>query len=205
MSGKPFHRCTHTALSPKGEIYVSDGYGNAKVHKYSPDGKLLLSWGEPGSDPGQFNVVHNIVTDAEGWVYVADRENHRVQVFDANGRYETQWNNMHRPCGLYCCRGKNLHFIIGELGPGMNINRNHPNLGPRLSIVDPQGKLVARLGGEQGPGLETGRFIAPHGLAVDSRGDIYIGEVSYTEFPRLYPERSIPNGLRSLQKLTKVA
>src|SRR5713101_4955837 len=91
LSGEPFNRCTHTALSPKGEIYVSDGYGNAKVHKYAPDGKLLLSWGEPGSDPGQFNLVHNICTDADGWVYVADRENHRVQVFDGNGKYETQW------------------------------------------------------------------------------------------------------------------
>ena len=79
MSGEPFHRCTHTALSPKGEIYVSDGYGNAKVHKYSPDGKLLMSWGEPGTGEGEFNIVHNICTDAEGWVYVADRENHRVQ------------------------------------------------------------------------------------------------------------------------------
>jgi DNA-binding beta-propeller fold protein YncE len=84
MSGEPFHRCTHTALSPKGEIYVSDGYGNSTVHKYSPDGKLLMSWGEPGTDPGEFNIVHNIVTDAEGWVYVADRENHRVQVFGGN-------------------------------------------------------------------------------------------------------------------------
>jgi DNA-binding beta-propeller fold protein YncE len=205
MSGKPFHRCTHTALSPKGEIYVSDGYGNARVHKYSPDGKLLLSWGEPGSDPGQFNVAHNIATDADGWVYVADRENHRVQVFDGTGRYETQWNNMHRPCGLYCCRGAKPQFIIGELGPGMNINRNFPNLGPRLSIVDARGKLVARLGGEHGPGLEAGRFIAPHGLAVDSHGDIYVGEVSYTEFPRLFPDRGIPKGLRSLQKLAKVA
>ena len=82
MSGEPFHRCTHTALSPKGEIYVSDGYGNACVHKYTPDGKLLKTWGEPGTDPGQFNIVHNIVTDADGFVYVADRENHRVQVFD---------------------------------------------------------------------------------------------------------------------------
>src|SRR6059058_3584371 len=63
MSGEPFHRCTHTALSPKGEIYVSDGYGNARVHKYSPDGKLLMSWGEPGTDPGQFNIVHNICCD----------------------------------------------------------------------------------------------------------------------------------------------
>jgi hypothetical protein len=203
MSGKPFHRCTHTALSPKGEIYVSDGYGNARVHKYSPDGKLLFSWGEPGSDAGQFNVAHNIATDEEGWVYVADRENHRVQVFDAKGKYETQWNNMHRPCGLYCCRGAKPQFIIGELGPGMNINRDYPNLGPRLSIIDAEGRLIARLGGEQGPGLETGRFIAPHGLAVDSRGDIYVGEVSYTEYPRLFPGRNIPFRMRSLQKLVK--
>src|SRR6266436_4031641 len=127
MSGEPFHRCTHTALSPKGEIYVSDGYGNAKVHKYSPDGKLLMSWGEPGTNPGEFNIVHNICTDADGWVYVADRENHRVQVFDGNGKYEAQWNNMHRPCGLYCCRGPQLRFIIGELGPSMAVNLKSPN------------------------------------------------------------------------------
>ncbi len=107
MSGEPFHRCTHTALSPKGEIYVSDGYGNACVHKYTPDGKLIKTWGEPGTDPGQFNIVHNIATDADGWVYVADRENHRVQVFDGNGKYEAQWNNLHRPCALCCCGGKN--------------------------------------------------------------------------------------------------
>ena len=104
MSGEPFHRCTHTALSPKGELYISDGYGNARVHKYSPDGKLMFSWGEPGTDPGQFNIVHNIVTDAEGWVYVADRENHRVQVFDGNGKYEMQWNNVPR-LRLYCHQG----------------------------------------------------------------------------------------------------
>ena len=126
MSGEPFHRCTHTALSPKGEIYVSDGYGNACVHKYTPDGKLIKSWGEPGTDPGQFNLVHNIVADADGWVYVADRENHRVQVFDGNGKYETQWNNLHRPCALCCCGGKKPNFIIGELGPGMPVNLNSP-------------------------------------------------------------------------------
>src|SRR5471030_1059277 len=168
MSGEPFHRCTHTALSPKGEIYVSDGYGNSKVHKYSPDGKLLMSWGEPGTDPGQFNIVHNIVTDAEGWVYVADRENHRVQVFDGNGKYEAQWNNMHRPCGLYCHRGPRMEFIIGELGSGMKVNRVHPNIGPRVSIVDKHGALIARLGGKDGQGTEAGKFIAPHGIALDS-------------------------------------
>jgi hypothetical protein len=67
MSGEPFHRCTHTALSPKGEIYVSDGYGNSRVHKYSPNGKLLMSWGGPGTGEGEFNIVHNICTDADGW------------------------------------------------------------------------------------------------------------------------------------------
>ena len=162
MSGEPFHRCTHTALSPKGEIYVSDGYGNACVHKYSPDGKLLKTWGEPGTDPGQFNIVHNIATDADGWVYVADRENHRVQVFDGNGKYETQWNFLHRPCALCRCgSGKQPNFIVGELGPGMAVNRKVPNLGPRLSIVDSKGKRIARLGGENGPGLEAGKFLAP--------------------------------------------
>ena len=207
MSGAPFHRCTHTALSPRGDIYVSDGYGNARVHKFSPDGKLLKSWGEPGTDAGQFNIVHNIVTDPEGWVYVADRENHRVQVFDGNGKYETQWVNMHRPCALYCCRAKPefaQFFIVGELGPSMPVNRQHPNIGPRLSFVDAKGKLLARLGGENGPGLETGKFVAPHGVAIDSRGDIYVGEVSYTEFPRLFPEQKIAFRMRSLQKLEKV-
>jgi hypothetical protein len=204
MSGEPFHRCTHTALSPKGELYISDGYGNARVHKYSPDGKLLFSWGEPGTDPGQFNIVHNIVTDAEGWVYVADRENHRVQVFNGEGRFEAQWNNLHRPCGLYCHRAARAEFIIGELGPGMNVNRNHPNLGPRLTIVDKHGKRIARLGGENGAGEEVGKFLAPHGVTMDSRGDIYVGEVSYTNFGNINPGKPVPAYLRSLQKLERV-
>jgi len=86
-------------------------------HKYSPHGKLLFSWGEPGTDPGQFNLVHNIACDDEGWVYVADRENHRVQVFDGNGKYEAQWHNLMRPCGLCVTRGKKPIAVIGELGP----------------------------------------------------------------------------------------
>ena len=135
---------------------MSDGYGNACVHKYTPDGKLLKTWGEPGTDPGQFNIVHNIATDEDGWVYVADRENHRVQVFDGNGKYETQWNNLHRPCALCCSGGKKPNFIIGELGPGMPVNLHSPNLGPRLTIVNGEGKRIARLGGENGPGLEAG-------------------------------------------------
>src|SRR5579883_3173925 len=203
MSGEPFHRCTHTALSPQGEIYVSDGYGNARVHKFTPDGKLIKSWGEPGSDPGQFNIVHNICTDADGWVYVADRENHRVQVFDGNGKYETQWNNLHRPCGLYMPHGHKPVCYIGELGPGMAVNRNSPNLGPRVSIVDNTGKLLARIG-DPHAGTAPTSFIGLHGLAVDSRGDLYVGEVSWTQWPQFYPGQPHPPGLRALQKYERV-
>ncbi|HCH09414.1 MAG TPA: hypothetical protein DEW32_09500, partial [Dehalococcoidia bacterium] len=74
-SGAPFNRCTHVATDPdNGDLFVSDGYGNARVHKYSPDGEPIMSWGGPGTGPGEFNIVHNIATDRDGYVYVADRE-----------------------------------------------------------------------------------------------------------------------------------
>lgn len=203
MSGEPFRACTHTALAPSGEIYVSDGYGNARVHKYAPDGKLLLSWGECGSGAGEFYVPHNIVCDDEGWVYVADRENHRVQVFDGKGRYETQWNNMHRPCAL--CRGAAADglFYIGELGPALDWTLDFPNLGPRTSIRDAAGNNLARL--SAGPaGIGAGRFIAPHGIAVTAGGDIYVGEVSYAAWRRSFPAVEKPSSLPTLHKLRRI-
>jgi NHL repeat len=203
MSGEPFHRCTHTALSPQGEIYVSDGYGNSRVHKYSPDGKLLISWGAPGTGEGEFNIVHNICCDADGWVYVADRENHRVQVFDGNGKFEAQWQNLHRPCGLFMPDGHEPIFYVGEVGPAAPVSRDIPNLGPRVSIVDHQGKLIGRFG-DTPAGIELGKFLAPHGLAVDSRGDVYVGEVSWTAWPQIYPDTPRPDHIRSIQKFEKV-
>ncbi|MEL0112315.1 MAG: peptidyl-alpha-hydroxyglycine alpha-amidating lyase family protein [Rickettsiales bacterium] len=201
MSGDPFHRCTHTAQSPEGDIYVSDGYGNSRVHKYSPDGKLLFSWGEPGTDEGQFNIAHNICCDADGWVYVADRENHRVQVFDGNGRYEAQWFNMHRPCGLCMGHGADPLFYVGELGPAMNVNKNVPNLGPRLSVMTREGETLVRLG-DLHQGMGPHQFMAPHGLAVDSRGDIYVGEVSFTNMRNSGEEP--PANITTLRKLVRV-
>ncbi len=199
MSGKPFNRCTHVAIDPRnGDFYVTDGYGNARVHKYSPAGKLLFSWGESGTEPGQFNIVHNVGTDKDGWVYVADRENQRVQVFDANGKYETQWVNMARPCGLYVDQAKDLVYI-GELGVGIGSNKDGTGLGPRVSVYDTSGNVLARLG-DKGPGEGPGQFIAPHGVCIDSRGDIYVAEVSWTDTgSKLSP----PREMRSLQKLVR--
>ena len=127
QGGKPFNRPTHVAICPKtGFLFISDGYGNSRVHKYAPDGRHVMSWGEPGTDPGQFNLPHNLATDAEGLVYVADRENHRVQIFDGQGRYQGQWNHLHRPCGLFADRGDNDHFYIGELGAGLAVSEKTP-------------------------------------------------------------------------------
>ena len=198
FSGDPFNRCTHVAIDPQsGELYVSDGYGNSRVHKYTPDGKLLFSWGEPGTDEGQFNIAHNIVTDKDGWVYVADRENHRVQIFDRNGKFETQWPNLHRPCALYITEEQNIY--IGELGWGMAVNRNLPNIGPRISVVNTKGETLARIG-HLGYGLEVGQFISPHGICLDSNQNIYVAEVAHTNISHT---ETPPDNVRSFQKLVK--
>lgn len=202
MSGQPFHRCTHTAHSPQGDVYISDGYGNARVHKYSPDGKLLFSWGAPGIDPGQFNVPHNVCCDKQGWVYVADRENHRVQVFNGDGKFEAEWHHLYRPCALCMDSGPDPLYYVGELPPGTRLSNPFTNLGARVSIVTAKGEIVARIG-NKGPGLALDQFVAPHGMAVDSRGDLYVGEVARTAWPDIMPGQEIPAKLRTLRKLVR--
>ena len=176
-AGQPFNRPTHIAVSPRtGDLYVSDGYGNCRIHKFSPDGRHILSWGEPGVDPGQFIRPHNVVIDGEDHVYIADRENHRIQVFDANGRFLTMWNNVHRPDGI--CLDSEGNFFIGELN-GMDGVDDCPGLGHRVSVYSLQGKLLTRFG-DTLEGEGPTQFIAPHGVAVDSRGDLYVGDTSFT-------------------------
>jgi DNA-binding beta-propeller fold protein YncE len=201
QEGLPFNRPTKAALDPKtGDLYVADGYGNSRVHKFSPDGRHLFSWGQPGSDPGEFNLVHSICTDKEGYVYVADRENHRVQIFDSQGRYMTQWNNMHRPCGLHISGNGEQLCYVGELAPSLMINENFPNLGPRISICNSKGKRQARLGDIR-PGEKPDQFWAPHGMATDSHGNLYVAEVSWSfTGSKLHP----PQELNSFRKLVRV-
>jgi DNA-binding beta-propeller fold protein YncE len=198
--GKPFNRPTHVALCPRtGDVYISDGYGNSRVHKFDPRGRHLRSWGEPGTDPGCFNVPHNLVTDAEGLVYVADRENHRVQVFDGEGRYLAQLNNLHRPCGLHADRAGDGRLYVGELGTDLAVNAAVPNIGNRVSIISLKGDLLGRIGDRFG-GEKPGQFVAPHGVALDSHGDVYVAEVSWT---RQGSRETPPREIRSLQKFRR--
>jgi DNA-binding beta-propeller fold protein YncE len=178
-------------------LYVSDGYGNSRIHKFTPDGRHVLSWGEPGIDAGQFIRPHNVVIDKDDFVYIADREAHRIQVFDANGKFVTMWNNIHRPDGIALDEEGN--FFIGELN-GMGGVDDAPGLGHRVSVYNLKGQMQTRFGdSEEGEG--PGQFIAPHGVAVDSRGDLYVGDVAYTIRGRhLTP----PRYLRCFRKFRRI-
>jgi sugar lactone lactonase YvrE len=112
----PFNTVTNVALAPDGELYVADGYGNARVHRFAADGRLLGSWGEPGSGPGQFNLPHGIAVDRRGRVYVADRENSRVQIFSRDGVLLDIWDWPNRPCDLFIDADERLSSAgVGEI------------------------------------------------------------------------------------------
>src|SRR5262245_58225514 len=177
--GPPFHYPTNLALAPAGEMYVSDGYGNARIHKFTPEGRLLFSWGEAGAGPGQFHIPHGIAVDRQGTVYVADRENSRIQLFTPDGTYVTSWTDVARPCQVFIDRADRVY--VAELGfrAGMWPGTTAPSAdapGGRVSLFNRQGELQARWGGGQDP-CAPGDFFAPHDIWVDSHGDIYVAEV----------------------------
>jgi sugar lactone lactonase YvrE len=178
-AGPPFNYPTNVALSADGDIFVSDGYGNARIHRFSPDGRLLHSWGELGSAPGEFHVPHGLAIDRQGIMYVADRENSRVQRFTLEGEFIDQWTDVARPCDFFIDPAGRI--FIAELGfqAGMFATRDPGATGGRLSIFSPEGELLARWGGAKNP-CAAGDFFAPHDVWIDSRGDFYVGEVNYT-------------------------
>ena len=206
LSGEPFRNPTHLAVDwATGELYVSDGYSNARVHKYDPNGNHLLSWGQSGTGPGEFNTVHNVATDKDGLVYIADRENHRVQVFTSAGRYITQWGNLAMASCIDIERTGDEIVYVGEFFAGIRENPagmgnwTGKRLGPRVTIMDKGGNILTRVG-DTPIGEAAGQFIAPHGIAVDSHGDVYVAEVSYSVLGgTLEPTREV----KTIQKLVR--
>ena len=197
-SGRPFNRPTNMAISPNtGDVYVTDGYGNSRVHRYTSEGKHVVSWGAPGVDPGEFQVPHNVVIDADENVYVTDRENYRLQVFDSNGKLKAIWQNIYRPQAL--CMDKEGTIYIGEQLMENELF-DYGKVGHRLNAYAKDGTRLARIGDPM-IGDGPAQFIAPHGFGVDSAGNLYVGEVSYTVYGRrLDPPRTF----RCFRKLRRV-
>ena len=199
--GPPFNRPTNLAVAPDGEIYASDGYGNARVHRFAATGELLQSWGEPGRADGEFNLPHGILVLADGRVLVADRENDRIQVFTRDGRHLEAWTDVQRPTNLAVDRQGRIY--VAELWRPKGdrslrlgaITEDRPG---RVSVLDPAGRLVHRWGGADR--VAPGNFVAPHDVCVDSHGDVYVGEVTGTFG---VSRGQVPEGTHTLQKFVR--
>lgn len=145
-----FNLPTDVAFAPNGDLYVSDGYGSARVVKFSRDGKYILEWGTRGKGPGQFGLPHNVVVDAQGQVYVTDRDNQRIEVFDPNGKFLNQWTDTGGVSGLFITKDQRIWT------------------GGVLRNLD--GKPVGRLSGPATAGA--------HGVAATESGDVYLAQLS---------------------------
>jgi peptidylamidoglycolate lyase len=166
-----FNQPTDVAVAPDGTVFVSDGYGNARVVRFSPDGAYLGEWGTPGDGPGQFDVPHGLALDARGRVYVADRGNARLQIFDASGRYLAAWQGRHlgRPWAVRVGADGSVYVVDGGDQPVLFPDR------ARIVRLDAVGSVLASFGAY---GAQPGQFTWPHAIALGPDGSLYIGEVS---------------------------
>lgn len=203
----PFNMVTNVAVLADGSMYVADGYGNARVHRYNADGTLAFSWGEPGNGPGQFNLPHGIAVDSAGTVYVADRENSRIQLFSPQGAYLREWTFVNRPDDIFIDEQDRLYiaelgFRVSNVSPVHYRFMEHPPAGhdplARVSVCEPDGTVIAQVGGEEE--VLPGNFVAPHGIWVDRRGDFYVGEVVVASGAA---ERLAPLTPQALQKFRR--
>ena len=155
QAGGPFNRPTRLSPSPSGDLYASDGYRNCRVHRFAADGQLKASWGRPDGDgPGAFFSPHCLWVDGEGLVYVCDRKNNRIQIFDPEGEFVTQWTNVQLPTDLHI--GRDGLFYLAERESG----EAEENL---LTVRDGHGSVLAS--------WTTPRS---HQIWPDAHGDIYL-------------------------------
>lgn len=201
-SAGPFNYPTNLALTSHGDFYVSDGYGNARIHHFNALGEHLRSWGDPGVKPGQFAVPHDIRIHANGEIWVADRENDRLQIFSPEGDFIRLLDGFARPASLDF--GPDGEVYVFELGyrAGMFPGNQPPYAeapGGRLTIIDHRGKTLCQIAGGDAT-AEAGDFYAPHNVRVDANGDLYLTEVVWAAGGG---RGLAPKGCPALQKLTR--
>ncbi|MEJ7607400.1 MAG: SMP-30/gluconolactonase/LRE family protein, partial [Bryobacteraceae bacterium] len=156
-----FNEPTGISFAVNGDLYISDGYVNSRVVRYSKDGEYLSQWGRKGTADSEFQLVHDVAVDKQGRVYVADRNNQRIQVFDANGKFLTKWTDIGAPWGLYYASKENAIYMCD----GVNNRIARFNLdGQMTGVLSSFGKI-------------PGKLDYAHNIAVDSAGDIYVAEI----------------------------
>jgi DNA-binding beta-propeller fold protein YncE len=165
---KTFDRPTDIAFATNGDFYVSDGYGNSRVVKFSKDGKYVLSWGKRGSAPGEFHTAHSVGVDSKGRVYVSDRENNRIQIFDSTGRFVKQWTHFGATQGLFITPRDEM-WIITHRNNVENIT--YDTLAGRIMRIE----------------LETGKILGAmecpgHMITVAKSGEIFVASLTGNVF-----------------------
>jgi len=198
----PFNRPTQVAVAPNGELYITDGYGNARVHRFSADGRLIQSWGEAGTGPGQFNLPHAAWVHTDGRVFVCDRENSRIQIFDPSGKHIGTWNMKGRPQSIRI-DGENRAFVSillwMEGKPTYGGTVMPASVPSGVGMFDLEGNPLARWGGTNYGELDS--FVSAHGMCLDSQGNMYIVENGRNGLKRLGIDRPDYPSLRKLARL----
>ncbi|MEZ4825612.1 MAG: peptidyl-alpha-hydroxyglycine alpha-amidating lyase family protein [Bacteroidia bacterium] len=156
-----FFKPADVAFAPNGDIYIADGYGNSRVVRLDKYGNLIRSWGKKGAEQGNFDNPHNLVIASDNRVYVADRNNRRVQVFNLNGDFVEEWKHLGKPWGLALSVDNQLFMTDGDI--------------EKIIKIDLKGNITGVL--TCGPGTRYGQMHAAHGIATDSEGAVYITEV----------------------------
>ena len=176
-----FNKPTDMVVLPSGDIFVTDGYGNRRVVHFDANGKYISEWGQEGNQPGQFALPHSIVADSDGRLYVADRENARIQIFDTKGKLLAVWENILTPWGLFMTKNQEL-WVCGSSCVKKEGTDEHVVLPPPDQILmrlNLKGEVLLRV-----PLLKTsvppgkpGELDWVHGIAVDSMSDLYLGDI----------------------------
>ena len=202
-SAGPFNYPTNLAIASDESFYVSDGYGNARIHHFAATGDHLRSWGDPGTRPAQFAVPHDIRIHENGDIWVADRENDRIQIFSPYGNFIRLLDGLARPASFDF--GPDGEIYVFELGyrAGMFPGNEPPSdaaSGGRLTVINERGDVLCRIGGGNATD-GAGDFYAPHNVRVDAVGDLYLTEVVWAAGG----DRGLaPQGCSALQKLTRI-